>query len=71
MTAQAERDERIEILAQSAAKSAEKAANVTTTIWFAAVSVVLAVVGTFYATQSSTLGIMQTTLAAFQQGQRD
>lgn len=60
MAAKAERDE---ILAQSAAKSAGKAVNVTTPIWLAAVSVVLGVVGTFYATQSSTPGITQTTLA--------
>lgn len=71
MAAQAERDKRIEIFAPSAARSAEKAANVTTNIWFAAVSVVLAMAGTSHATRSSTLGIKQTTLAAFQQGQRD
>lgn len=36
--AQAERDKRIELLAQSTSKSAEKASNVTTHIWLAAVS---------------------------------
>lgn len=43
MAARAERDKPIAMLAQRVAKSAEKAANVTTAIWLAAISVVLAV----------------------------
>jgi tetrahydromethanopterin S-methyltransferase subunit G len=68
-----ERDKRIELLAESAARSAERASNLKTNFWGAVVTIILSVtaiaVSTYYATQSSNLAIVQTTLAAFQQGQ--
>ncbi|WP_150660506.1 hypothetical protein [Pandoraea sputorum] len=69
----AERDKRIELLAVSAAKSAEQAATLKSNMWLAALTVVLAVIGTvvaaYFATQSSNIGIAQAVTAAFQQGQ--
>lgn len=68
-----ERDKRIESIALSAADSAGKAANLKTNMWLAALTVIIFVVGTvvaaYFATQSSNIGITQTTIAAFQQGQ--
>lgn len=69
-----ERDKRIETIAASAAKSAEQAVNLKTNMWLAALTVIIFVVGTvvaaYFATQSSNIGITQTTIAAFQQGQQ-
>lgn len=69
-----ERDRRIESIAASAAKSAEQAVSLKTNMWLAALTVIIFVVGTvvaaYFATQSSNIGITQTTIAAFQQGQQ-
>jgi len=74
---QVERDKRIDMLVERATQSAEKAEGLKSTLWVTAittiVAVALAVAGTtissFYATQSSNLAIVQTTISAFQQGQ--
>lgn len=77
--AQAERDKRLEMLAERAAKAAEgaeEAAKVAATVksnYWAAVgvqllAVVAILVGAYYANQSNVLGAMQTTMAAFDSG---
>ncbi|AOI83269.1 hypothetical protein WI67_12860 [Burkholderia cepacia] len=68
-----ERDKRIELLADRAAKAAESASTLKANMWLAALTVVIAVVGTviaaYFATQSSNIMIVQTAISAFQQGQ--
>jgi hypothetical protein len=68
-----ERDKRIEILAASAERSAQKAEGLKSTIWLAAIAIIVASVGSsvssFYAIQSSNLALVQATLSIFQQGQ--
>lgn len=70
----AERDKRIDLLAESAAKSAERASTLKGHFWGAVVTIILSVaaiaISSFYATQSSNIAIVQTTLSAFQQGQQ-
>lgn len=70
---QEERDKRIEMLAESAAKSAEHASTLKGHFWGAVVTIVLSVGGiaiaSYFSTQSSNIMIAQTTLAAFQAGQ--
>ncbi|MDE1007703.1 MAG: hypothetical protein OSB38_18725, partial [Paraburkholderia fungorum] len=72
---QEERDKRIDLLVASAAKSAEQAGTLKANMWLASLTVVVAVVGTviaaYYATQSSNIGMSQTVIAAFQQGQQN
>ncbi|WNC90921.1 hypothetical protein RI103_06110 [Paraburkholderia sp. FT54] len=69
MAQAAERDKRLEILAEHATKAAEQAGSLKSNMWLAAITVVIAVVGTYYATQSSNIGMTQAVIAAFQQGQ--
>lgn len=69
-----ERDKRLELLYQQAAAAAQSASTLKTHMWLASSTVVLAVVGTvvgaYYATQSSHLGMAQVVISAFQQGQQ-
>lgn len=69
-----ERDKRLELLYQQAAATAQSASTLETHMWLATSTVVLAVmgtvVGTYYATQSSHLGMAQVVISAFQQGQQ-
>lgn len=68
-----ERDKRIELIATSAEKSAESASNLKNHLWAASVAVIIAAVGTvvaaYFATQQSNIGITQSVISAFQQGQ--
>ena len=68
-----ERDKRLELLYQQAAAAAQSASTLKAHMWLATSTVVLAVVGTvvgaYYATQSSHLGMAQAVISAFQQGQ--
>ncbi|MBU6489209.1 MAG: hypothetical protein KGQ57_15510 [Burkholderiales bacterium] len=69
-----ERDKRLELLYQQAAAAAQSASTLKAHMWLATSTVVLAVVGTvvgaYYATQSSHLGMAQVVISAFQQGQQ-
>ncbi|MGN6319239.1 hypothetical protein [Trinickia sp.] len=69
-----ERDKRLEMLVQAAAASAQNASNLKTHLWLAASTLTVAVVGTViassYATQAAHLGMAQTLISAFQQGQQ-
>ncbi|MGG1946741.1 hypothetical protein AB1286_18325 [Trinickia sp. NRRL B-1857] len=69
-----ERDKRIELLAQQVAAAAKSASNLKGHMWLATTTVIIAVSGTviaaYYATQSSHLGMAQTVISAFQQGQQ-
>ncbi|RQZ50904.1 hypothetical protein DIE17_03770 [Burkholderia sp. Bp9099] len=68
-----ERDKRIEMLASRSTQAAESASTLKANMWLAALTVVIAVVGTviaaYFATQSSNIMIEQTAISAFQQGQ--
>lgn len=69
-----ERDKRLEMLMQAAAAAAQHASNLKTHLWLAASTLMVAVIGTvfasYYATQASHLGMAQTVISAFQQGQQ-
>lgn len=69
-----ERDKRLDLLVQRATAAAESASNLKTHLWLAASTLMVAVVGTvvasYYATQASHLGMAQTVISAFQQGQQ-
>ncbi|WP_115534619.1 hypothetical protein [Trinickia dinghuensis] len=69
-----ERDKRLELQFQQATAAAQSASNLKSHMWLAASTVIVAVIGTvvaaYYATQSSHLGIAQTVISAFQQGQQ-
>ncbi|WP_206951691.1 hypothetical protein [Trinickia acidisoli] len=69
-----ERDKRFELLTEQIAASAKDAYSLRTHMWLAASTVILATVGTvvgaYYATQSSHLGLTQAVISAFQQGQQ-
>lgn len=68
-----ERDKRIELIAISAEKAAASASNLKGHLWAASIAVVIAAVGTvvaaYFATQQSNIGITQSVISAFQQGQ--
>lgn len=67
-----ERDKR-ELIATSAEKAAESASSHKSHLWATSVHVVIAAVGTvvaaYFATQQSNIGITQSVISAFQQGQ--
>jgi F0F1-type ATP synthase assembly protein I len=69
-----ERDKRLDMLVQRATAAAESASNLKTHLWLAASTLMVAVIGTvlasYYATQASHLGMAQTVISAFQQGQQ-
>lgn len=69
-----ERDKRLDLLVQRDTAAAESASNLKTHMWLAASTLMVAVVGTvvasYYATQASHLGMAQTVISAFQQGQQ-
>lgn len=68
-----ERDKRLELIATSAEKAAESASSLKSHLWAASIAVVIAAVGTvvaaYFATQQSNIGITQSVISAFQQGQ--
>lgn len=68
-----ERDKRLELIATSAEKAAASASNLKGHLWAACIAVIIAVLGTvvaaYFATQQSNIGITQSVISAFQQGQ--
>jgi hypothetical protein len=69
-----ERDKRFELLVQRVTAMADSASNLKTHMWLAAATLSLGAIGTvvaaYYATQASHLGMAQTIISAFQQGQQ-
>ena len=69
----AERDRRIELLAASAADSAKEARSLKSNMWFAGLSVMITVVATtvasYFASQQSSIAIVQAVQSVYQQGQ--
>jgi hypothetical protein len=69
-----ERDHRLEFMVQRVTAMAESASNLKTHMWLAAATLSLGAIGTVvaahYATQASHLGMAQTIISAFQQGQQ-
>jgi len=70
----AERDKRFDLLVQRVDAALERTSHLTTHVWLATLTVILAVAGTvvgaYYATQSSHIGVTQAVISAFQQGQQ-
>lgn len=69
-----ERDKRLDLLAQRVDASLERTSHLTTHLWLAASTIILAVAGTvagaYYAAQASHIGTTQAVISAFQQGQQ-
>ncbi len=67
-----ERDKRIELLVTNAEQSADVARSLKSSMWAASAAIILAVIGTvvasYFANQQSNLAIVQSVIAAFQQG---
>ena len=70
----AERDKRFDLLVQRVDAALERTSHLATHVWLATLTVILAVAGTvvgaYYATQSSHIGVTQAVISAFQQGQQ-
>lgn len=69
-----ERDKRLEMLAQRADTALQRTSHLSTHMWLVAATFILTtagtVVGTYYAAQSSHVGMTQAVISAFQQGQQ-
>ncbi|RDU98096.1 hypothetical protein [Trinickia dinghuensis] len=67
-------NERFDMFIQRADAALERTSHLTTHLWMAASTIIIAVcgmvVGAYYAAQSSHLGMTQTVISAFQQGQQ-
>jgi len=70
----AERDKRFDLVMQRVDAALERTSHLTTHVWLATLTIILAVAGTvigaYHATQSSHIGITQAVMSAFQQGQQ-
>lgn len=70
----AERDKRIEYLAEQATSAAQSASTLKANLWAATLTIIVAVAGmvmaAYHANQSSNLALMQTVISAFQHGQQ-
>jgi len=63
---------RAAVAAESAAKSADRAGGLKATLWITSLTTILSVVGivlaAYFGTQQSNIGIVQSTIAAFESG---
>lgn len=68
-----ERDKRFETIAENTNRAADQAANLKSSMWLAAISIVASIIlasaGFYLAIQANTLSVAQTVTSAFQAGQ--